>query len=130
MAREILAEVSGVTERFAGTGRKLGYPTANVKAATDLSDGVYFGYADLGEYINHPALIFIGKPKVIADKKWRVEAHLLDIEDLDYYGQDLKLKIMYFHRPNKFFDSKEKLIEAIRNDEAAGRELFEEWGVN
>jgi len=118
--------LSGTVVRFSGNGRKLGYPTANIKVETDLGEGVYFGYANLDEHVNSPALIFIGEPKVIEDKTWRVEAHLLDIEDKDYYDQQLKVKILHFHRPNQFFDSSEKLVDAMKADETAARAWFKE----
>ena len=79
-----LASISGVVTKYKGNGRKLGYPTANITTIADISDGVYFGYADLAEYQNQPALIFIGTPTTIGDKDRRLEAYLLDIPDKDY----------------------------------------------
>lgn len=110
--------------RYRGDGRKLGYPTANIDTQTDLADGVYFGFADLAGYHNHPCLIFVGAPVTVGDSQRRVEAHLLDISDVDYYGEELTLRIVYCHRPNQKFDSLDQLVVAMKDDEAAARAWF------
>lgn len=119
-----IATLTGQTQAYKGHGRKLGYPTANVDIMTPLADGVYFGYADLADYTHHPALIFIGTPTTIGDTDRRVEAHLLDISDKDYYDQTIKLSVEHFHRANKTFDSIDQLKKVMKDDEAAGREWF------
>lgn len=120
------ATFSGPVIRFAGDGRKLGWPTANLSVQTDLTEGVYFGFADMGAYTDHPALVFIGKAVTTGDERRRVEAHLLDIEDRDYYSQELRLDVRHFHRPNQKFGSLKELIRAIKTDEAAGRRWFKQ----
>ena len=88
-------QLSGVVKAFSGNGRKLGYPTANLSTATMLRDGVYFGSATMDIYHDHPAMIFVGVPTTVGDKIRRVEAHLLDIADKDYYGQHLQLDLQH-----------------------------------
>ena len=117
-------KISGKVTPFEGNGRGFGYPTANIKVSTDLEEGVYFGYANLDVYQNQPALIFVGTPITVGAKEHRVEAHLLDIKDQDYYDQPLNLNIEYFHRPNQRFDSIDDLLKAMKNDEKTAREWF------
>jgi riboflavin kinase/FMN adenylyltransferase len=114
-------KLEGVVTRFKGDGRKLGYPTANLKIQTDLKDGVYFGHADLSDYQNHPAIIFVGTPTTMGETERRVEAHLLDIPDVDYYDKPLGLSLEYYHRPNQTFSSAEDLQKVMRADETAAR---------
>jgi riboflavin kinase / FMN adenylyltransferase len=116
--------LTGKVTPFQGNGRTLGYPTANLSVNTTLADGIYFGFADLASYRGHPALIFIGTPTTIGDSGRRVEAHLLDIVDRDYYGATLTLDIRHYHRPNRTLASTEELIALIQNDEAAARTWF------
>lgn len=116
--------LTGTVTAFSGNGRKLGYPTANVRTETALKDGVYFGYADLGTYRNHPALVFIGTPTTIGDTVRRIEAHLLDATDRDYYLLQLTLRIKYFHRSNRTLASVQELLAMIQDDEAVAREWF------
>lgn len=116
--------LSGVVTPFKGNGRKLGYPTANLNVGTDLKDGVYFGFANLGSMRDNPALIFVGIPTTVGDVERRVEAHLLDVPDKDYYDQNLVITVGHFHRPNKTFDSLEELMTAIKEDELTARKWF------
>lgn len=117
-------KLSGIVTRFQGNGRKLGYPTANFTSPTTLDDGIYFGFANLDTHHHHPALIFIGIPVTVGDTERRVEAHLLDIIDQDYYDLPLTLEIKHFHRPNQAFISTKKLLEAIKSDEHTARQWF------
>jgi riboflavin kinase / FMN adenylyltransferase len=117
-------ELCGPVSRYRGNGRKLGYPTANITADTDLEDGVYFGFADLGEYSNHPAVIFIGVPTTMGDRDRRVEAYLLDIPDKDHYDEELRLVVQHYHRPNETFNSVNDLKEIMGEDEATARLWF------
>ncbi len=116
--------LGGKTRHYKGNGRKFGYPTANIDITTSLDDGVYFGFANLSNYKHHPALIFIGTPTTVGDKERRIEAHLLDIVDQDYYDEELKLTIEYFHRPNQKFESIDKLLKVMKQDEQTGRAWF------
>jgi len=123
-AKTISAQVQGLITKFSGNGRKLGYPTANLCTLLDLEDGVYFGFADLDRYVHHPALIFIGTPTTVGDTERRVEAHLLDIPDKDYYDKPITLQIHHFHRSNQTFDSVEKLLQVMKSDEKSARIWF------
>lgn len=124
MKSQLSAELSGLVTRFKGDGRKLGYPTANLTTETDLIDGVYFGFAGLAEWKDHPAIIFIGRPKTLGNDGRRVEAYLLDIPDKDYYDLTLSLELKHYHRPNQKFASIEELQTAMRADETAARQWF------
>ena len=116
--------IAGKVTRFNGKGRQLGYPTANLAIETAARDGVYFGFADLDGFTNHPSLIFVGVPTTLGDKERRVEAHLLDIPDKDYYDQSLSLMLEHYHRPNKTFPSIDELLAAMKADETAARRWF------
>lgn len=116
--------LQGTVTRFKGNGRKLGYPTANLDVDTGARDGVYFGFADLAEYRRHPSIIFVGIPTTVGDTVRRVEAHLLDIPDKDYYDLPMSLTLGPYRRANRTFDSTDELIDAMKADEAAAREWF------
>jgi riboflavin kinase/FMN adenylyltransferase len=115
---------TGTVTRFKGNGRKLGYPTANITTATDAKDGVYFGFADLGNLRRRPSLIFVGIPTTMGDTERRVEVHVLDIPDKDYYGEPLTATARHYHRPNRTFENVDALIEVMKDDEAAARGWF------
>jgi riboflavin kinase/FMN adenylyltransferase len=116
--------LTGKVTKFHGNGRQLGYPTANITTVTELAEGIYFGFADLATFTARPALIFIGTPITIGDTEPRVEVHVLDIPDVDYYGQMLSIVIRQFHRPNQHFASSQELIAAMHDDEKQARDWF------
>lgn len=120
--------LKGTTKHYKGNGRKLGYPTANIATKTNLKDGVYFGFASLGSIMHKPALIFIGVPTTVGDTTRRVEAHILDIKDKDYYDLELALEIKYFYRPNETFDSIDELLVQMKKDEQDARLWFVSQG--
>lgn len=120
----IKVKLTGTVTPFRGNGRTLGYPTANIISGTPLQDGVYFGFASLGKYQHHPALIFIGTPTTVGDTERRAEAHLLDIEDKDYYDKQLTVLVRHYHRPNQTFASVDDLLAEMKRDEAAARAWF------
>jgi riboflavin kinase / FMN adenylyltransferase len=116
--------LSGEVAHFRGNGRRLGYPTANITTATTLAEGIYFGFADLASFKQRPALIFIGVPTTMGDPERRIEVHVLDIPDVDYYSQTVTATLYYFHRPNQRFRSVEELITAMSSDEKQARQWF------
>lgn len=118
--------LQGTVTPYKGNGRRLGYPTANVQTNTSLADGVYFGYASLGDLMDRPALIFIGVPTTLGDRDRRVEVHLLDILDRDYYGEPLSVAVYHYHRANQTFADVETLLTAMKADEVAARSWFQE----
>lgn len=124
-ANQLPVELRGTVTPYKGNGRKLGWPTANISTHTDLHDGVYFGRATMGEFVDNPAMIFVGVPTTVGDTERRVEAYLFDVPDVDYYGQEIVLRIEHFHRPNQKFDSIDELIQAIQSDTAAARKLLQ-----
>lgn len=118
--------LQGTVTRFKGNGRQLGYPTANLTTATDAADGVYFGFANLAGYSRHPSLVFVGIPTTVGDTERRVEVHLLDIPDTDYYDLPISVTLDHFRRPNQTFAGIDELKVAMKADEAAAREWFAE----
>lgn len=124
MRTEQPVTISGIVTRFKGNGRRLGYPTANLTAGTTARDGVYFGFADLADFSRRPALIFVGVPTTVGDKERRVEVHVLDIPDVDYYDLPLTVTLDHLHRANRTFDTIDELMVAMHDDESAARRWF------
>ena len=118
--------LKGIVTRFKGNGRQLGYPTANITTATGAKDGVYFGFADLAGFEHHPSLIFIGVPTTMGDTERRVEVHLLDIPDEDYYDRQLAVTLNHYHRANQTFKSVGELQTVMKADDSAARQWFKE----
>lgn len=115
--------LSGTVTPYAGNGRRLGYPTANIEAPSDTPEGLFLGYVVLQNQ-KMPALIFIGAPITLNDTVKRAEAHILDFADRDLYGEVVSFEISSKLRDNVKFDSEAALIEQMQADEAHARAHF------
>ncbi|WP_103064203.1 bifunctional riboflavin kinase/FAD synthetase [Actinomyces qiguomingii] len=130
------AEVLGHVHRLRGTvihghrrGRELGFPTANLDAATAgvvPPDGVYAGWlvrspqagvaGGTGEE-RLPAAISIGTNPTFDDVPDRtVEAHVLGRADLNLYGEVVVIELVERLRPMLAFDGLEPLLAQMRQD--------------
>ncbi|MBF0696157.1 bifunctional riboflavin kinase/FAD synthetase [Actinomyces bowdenii] len=125
------ADVLGRPHRLRGTvvhglrrGRELGFPTANLEAATAgvvPPDGVYAGWlvrdqgAGAGERL--PAAISIGTNPTFDDVPQRtVEAHVLGRADLNLYGEEIGVELVEHLRPMLAFDGLDPLLAQMRTD--------------
>lgn len=137
-ARELLTEgdvaaatvVLGRMHRMRGVvvhgdarGRHLGFPTANL--APDAvgmvpADGVYAGWllrhGARGE--PQPAAISIGTNPTFGGIGRRVEAYVLDRDDLDLYDEEVVLEFVARIRPTVTFDGVDALVAQMHRDVA------------
>lgn len=111
-------------------GRTLGYPTANVEAAPGAAvpaDGVYAGWLlrDAGRGERLAAAVSIGTNPTFtpAGLARRVEAYVLDRDDLALYGEHVALDFLARLRATRRFDSTSELLEQMARDVARTREL-------
>jgi riboflavin kinase/FMN adenylyltransferase len=101
--------IKGEVVRGDGYGRKLGFPTVNLKTDTELLPpaGVYAGNAVL-EDKRYRAGILI-------NPSGKVEAHLIGYNG-DAYGKEVTLEAKKFLREYKKFDTEKELIAQIGKD--------------
>ena len=107
--------LTGTITPFAGNGRKLGYPTANIKIPLDTEEGLFIGTVEL-EGASHQAIIFVGAPVTMDETVKRGEAHILDFVDRDLYGLEITMHALHKLRDNQKFDSVEELIAQMDID--------------
>ncbi|MGO9582674.1 MAG: riboflavin kinase [Acidimicrobiales bacterium] len=106
-------------------GRKLGFPTANVRigADVDLPDGVYAGAVELEDGTRHTAAVSVGRrPQYYEAGERLVEAYLLDF-DRDLYGQKIRVEIGPLLRGQRVYASEAELTAQIASDVEAVRAL-------
>lgn len=136
------AEVLGHTHRLRGTvvhgtrrGRELGFPTANLEAASAgvvPPDGVYAGWLVRspgagGDEVEErlPAAISIGTNPTFDDVPERtVEAHVLGRADLDLYGEVVVIELTEYLRPMLAFAGLEPLLVQMRRDVVTTAEVL------
>ncbi|HLF55829.1 MAG TPA: bifunctional riboflavin kinase/FAD synthetase [Thermoanaerobaculia bacterium] len=109
-------------------GRRIGWPTANLAADTELlpAHGVYAAKLRRLEE-SGPALTGVAnvgvRPTRGGDAAPRVEIHLFDF-DAELYGEEVEIEFHHRLRGERRFPSLDALAEQIAADAAAAREYF------
>jgi riboflavin kinase/FMN adenylyltransferase len=133
---EAAADVLGRPHRVTGPvvhgdhrGRELGYPTANLgpdAVGAIPADGVYAGWLtrlDRGERL--PAAVSVGTNPTFDGTQRRVEAYVLDRDDLDLYGETVALEFTHRLRPTLRFTGVDDLVRQMAEDVARCRVLLD-----
>ena len=112
-------------------GRTLGVPTANVDITADRAapvDGVYAGWVRVleGSCPRMTAAISVGDNPQYAGTQRRIEAHVVDRDDLDLYGTRIEVGFTRRLRGQEIFASEEEFIAQMQADIAAARALGEQ----
>jgi riboflavin kinase/FMN adenylyltransferase len=118
--------IEGVVQRGRQLGRKLGFPTANVRLADYVVPrfGVYATRTRLqdGRYV--PGVANIGvNPTVEGVTAPLLEVWLFDFDE-DLYDQVIETDLIAFLRPEEKFDGLEALTAQVMADAAAARALL------
>lgn len=129
--------VEGLVVRGDQRGRELGYPTANLNPAAAAygappalpADGVYAGYVVLNPHApgttHLPAAISVGTNPTFTDgSDRRVEAYVLDRNDLSLYGQIIGVEFVERLRGQETFAEVADLIAQMDKDVALTRSLL------
>ncbi len=121
-----------------GIGRKLGFPTANIKTYGQIvpAEGVYAGRVVIAESSAEsaesgqtlPAVFSLGRAKTFVGKNpLLIEAHILEPNEqvkAGIYGKWLGLDFVFMLRHQQRFDSFENLKSQIARDCRKARELL------
>lgn len=116
--------VEGFVERGLQNGRKMGFPTANVKFEKDIilpPDGVYAGVT----YVKgkkYKSVINIGNNPTFNAQRKTVETHLLDFDE-DIYNESVKVDLIERLRGEIKFENMEQLKNQISSDAEHTRNL-------
>jgi riboflavin kinase / FMN adenylyltransferase len=122
--------VEGVVVRGDQRGRQLGYPTANVPPAPGFvvpADGVYAGWLtrlDRDVELSLPAAISVGTNPTFDGTERRVEAYVLDRDDLELYDVPVAIEFVARLRGQVRFDAVSELLVQMAKDVAAARDLL------
>ncbi len=133
-AAEILGRdhaVEGVVVEGDRRGRQLGYPTANVPASGLVAvpaDGVYAGTlrrTDDSGGTAMPAAISVGTNPTFGGADRRVEAYVLDRDDLELYGVPVEVAFRTRLRGQVRFETVEELVDQMARDVAGARSALQ-----
>ena len=128
LARRLLGRpwtVRGVVVRGAGRGRRLGFPTANVRPDRPLllATGVYAGYARIGPEETggqsgeggHKCVVNVGYRPTFGEDQYWVEAYLIDFSG-DLYDRPISLALAERIREERKFPDLDALVKQVRAD--------------
>jgi riboflavin kinase / FMN adenylyltransferase len=127
-ARDIgcVHEIRGEVFHGDKLGRELGWPTANILLGRQLEParGVYAVTAVLADGAVVPGVANVGRrPTLGGDPVTRLETHLFDWSG-DLYGQEIRVRLHAFLRPDATFNGLEALKAAIAADADAARRVL------
>jgi riboflavin kinase / FMN adenylyltransferase len=121
---------SGVVVRGDHRGREMGFPTANVPVPLGLAvpaDGVYAGWVtrlDIPSAARWPAAISVGTNPTFDGVERRVEAYVLDRDDLELYDVEIAIDFYARLRGQVKYAGKEALIRQMHTDVEEARHLL------
>lgn len=103
-------------------GRQLGYPTANIRLATEPSPikGVFAIRARWGNGGWHDGVANLGTRPAVGGEGFLIEAHLFDFKG-DLYGQKLEVEFVKKLRDEAHFEDIDDLVVQMREDERQAR---------
>ena len=114
--------MEGRVVRGAELGRKLGYPTANLKIRAQPSplQGVFAVFARQAGGHWLPAVSNLGCRPAVGGQEPLLEVHFFDF-DKDLYGQRLEVQFVAKLRDELDFESMDELVDQMKRDEEQAR---------
>ncbi len=114
--------IEGEVIEGTGTGKKIGFPTANLYVDAEQAlplEGVY-ATQTLIDGQCYDSVTFIGKRATFGDTRRTIETHLIDYNG-DLYHKNLKIDIIYRLRSEIKFENADALAEQIKQDVTAAK---------
>ena len=117
--------IGGHVVRGQQLGRKLGYPTANVRLGTRVAPvgGVFAVHVSGVQSRPMPAVASLGVRPTVSGKEPLLEAHLFDFNG-DLYGKRIEVEFVQKLRDEEKFDSLDAMVQQIDRDARAARSLL------
>ncbi|CAG8553134.1 3908_t:CDS:10 [Ambispora leptoticha] len=122
---------SEVVKGFGRGSKELGIPTANLSEDTigavcnGVSTGIYYGWAqvvgkggknDFPTTPVYPMVMSLGWNPYYKNEKQSAEVHIIHVFPTDFYGEELRVIVLGYIRPERDYSSLEELIQDINTD--------------
>jgi riboflavin kinase/FMN adenylyltransferase len=119
--------MEGHVVRGAGLGRKLNYPTANLRIRAQPSPvgGVLAAFGRIGRGRWRPAVTNVGRRPAVGGGEPLLEVHFFDFDE-DLYGQRLEVQFVAKLRDETDFESLEALVKQMQRDEQVARDCLKD----
>ena len=122
MAEDIL---HGKVQKGDGIGKKIGFPTINIKTNTKAPKGVYAAYIKMNGK-KYEGIVHCGPRPTFGKNEWRTEIHLLNVDSIKNVPENTEVTVHIIKkiRRIKAFSTRDDLKQALKNDKKAGEEFF------
>jgi len=118
--------LTGIVSRGKGLGRKMNYPTANLKIAETYKiiphKGVYVVQSEIDGKQEY-GMMSIGTNPTVGGSDLTIETYFFDL-DRDLYDRELEIQVLQRIRDEKNFNGIEELIAAMQSDERFSRDYI------
>ncbi|HEU0225797.1 MAG TPA: bifunctional riboflavin kinase/FAD synthetase [Steroidobacteraceae bacterium] len=117
--------MSGRVVAGARLGRKLGFPTANMRLHRRKSPlaGIFAVRVSGLAFERRPGVASVGTRPAVGGREWLIEVHLFDF-DADLYRQRLDVDFVARLRDEVAYDNLDAMIQQMHRDAARARELL------
>jgi riboflavin kinase/FMN adenylyltransferase len=118
-------EVVGTVVEGDGRGARIGFPTANLHAESELlpAPGVYVVRAAVDDDAPLDGVANLGVRPTFSGDRFAIEVHLLDVQ-AGLYGRRMRLRFVERLRAERRFDGVEALVAQIARDVERAREVL------
>lgn len=116
--------IKGKVIRGRSAGRKLGFPTANIRLHRDISHGIYISKT-VFENKTFPSVTFVGNASTFGAVDVFVETFILDF-DRDIYNRWISVWLLKKIRDNQKYDSISDLVSQMNEDVKKAKEYFKD----
>jgi riboflavin kinase / FMN adenylyltransferase len=116
-------KIKGYTIRGRGLGKKLGFPTLNLKYGGEMT-GVFLGKVKIGDQKND-SVVHVGKKPTIDPDETSIEVHILDFDQEVELGTEIEIEFLEKIRETKKFDNPDDLKLQIEEDVKIAREWYD-----
>jgi len=122
--------IGGHVVRGQQLGRKLGYPTANVRLGSRTSpvDGIFAVRVHGIDEAVHPGVASLGVRPTVNGKEPLLEAHVFDF-DGDLYGRRIQVEFVEKLRDEEKFADLDAMVKQIDRDAEQAREILLRLGT-
>ncbi len=112
--------IQGKVIHGSGRGRQLGFPTANLKVNDPQkmipSSGIYLTTVDIDDR-RYFGLCNVGTRKTFNEFKQIIEVYIMNLNNVDLYGSEIRINFLEWIRDEIKFDTVEELIDQMKSDE-------------
>jgi riboflavin kinase/FMN adenylyltransferase len=118
--------MSGRVVAGARLGRRLGFPTANIRLHRRVSPlaGIFAVRVSGPSLMSHPGVASVGTRPAVGGKEWLLEVHLFDV-DRNLYRQRLWVDFIARLRDEIAYDDLGAMTAQMHRDSARARELLD-----